>query len=278
MKVRFLPFLMALLGLSLSAPAFLVAAKKPTVEEIIEKHLKGLTAGDPAEMTKPKAAVGQVKMKVITGSGEVQGKVQLVSAPDYLQLKMAYPDPNYKWDGFTLRQDKEIIPEQITPNNYGFLADFFYTNKDIVRSGFVGGVDSSAWPFLQKDRKVDCDFDGEEKVDGDKTYKLKCKVNSLITATLYFDQKSYRLLQTVYRIPPTPQMSTDMGDVDKSSQRTDKGNAILTSRFKDYNKVGDHEFAARWLMDLEYRGEGSLEVKWEIVFQNVVPVTLNAGQ
>lgn len=278
MKIRSNSLLIALLSVSLTAPVSMLAAKKPTVEEIIQKHLANLTSGDPAAMTAPKAAVGQVKMKILTGTGELQGKVQFVSAPDYLQLKMAYPDKNYPRDGFTLRPDNEIVPEKVTADNYGWLGDFFYANKDIARSGFLGGVDSSAWPFLQKDAKVNCDYDGEEKVEGDKTYRLKCKVNSLITATLYFDQKNYRLLQTVYRIPPTPQMSTDLGNIDNSSQRTDKGNAIFTTRFKDYNKVGDHEFAARWLCDLEYRGEGSLKVRWEFVYQNVVPVTLNLSK
>ncbi len=275
MNIHLYRFAVALVCPLLLTPSFLAAADKPTVDEIIQNHLKNLTSGDPAEMTKPKAAVGQARMKILTGSGEVQGKVQLVSALNYLQLKLAYPDPNYPRDGFTLRPDGEIVPEKVEADNYGWLGGFFYSNKDIVRSGFVGGVDSSAWPFLRKDPDVKCDYDGEEKVEGDKTYKLKCRVNSLITATLYFDQKNYRLLQTVYRIPPTPQMSTDLGNINNSSQRADNGNALLTTRFKDYNRVGDHEFAARLIIDLEYRGEGSIKVRWEIVFQNVVPVTLN---
>ncbi len=263
------------------------AADKLKPEEIIARHLNAIGPASAREVLKGWHISGDVRTKVLVGgSGMLDGSVQLLSDGPKNSTVMKFANTNYQGEEFTFDGDKVTIGH-IRPGVRSKLGTFMDSQSQIVKEGLLGGVLSSAWPFLDGNVKnARLSSDGLKKIDDRQFYQLSYapkKGGGDIGIKLYFDPETFRHVMTVYSLTNSVRLGTDQ----LANARQTETRIRLEERFDDFKEVNGLMLPTKW--ELKFSSEGGLSgavssdslVVWTSTFTNFQlnpPAALNFGQ
>ena len=227
------------------------AADEVELSKLVEEHRDNFAPDPVLKMLESRTIEGLGAMKILDGgTGLVQGTAKVYSDASEFVLQFEFKSTSYPRDGVTVKGE-EVIPEQISAGDYGYLADFLYNNRTLARSDLIGSVLSAEWPFLKEELPEGFEYEGIEKIDGKELHEIKFEVSPYINSFLYFDPETFRHVRSVHRVAPA------------------NGDVVLTEEFMDFQRVENMELPTLWAMVLEYRPTGKRTVRWELGLRRV---------
>ncbi len=149
-----------------------------------------------------------------------------------------------------------------------YIFEFFHRHPAPLKGGLIGGVLSTAWPFLTRRNITSIAKDVYlKKVDGMQVFVLDyrpSKEYSQLQVRLYFDAKTFRHLQTEYK----GRMVTHKAYTNETNLMSE-GVMTLTEHFSEFREVDGltlpHTYKLRVLAEIEQRSlitEWKLKIDW----------------
>ncbi|MBD0371476.1 MAG: hypothetical protein ICV60_11610 [Pyrinomonadaceae bacterium] len=228
-------FLAALFVVTLLSTTFVAAAapdEKMKAEDVVAKHLAAIGAPEALAAVKSRVMVGNTtgRLKLTNTLIEINGPVQFASEGDKVLLAMIFNSSNYSYEkaGY---DGKDLTVGVLESGRRSILSDFFFAHEAIFKQGLIGGVLSSAWPFLKADAKnLKLSYEGTKKVNDRPAHALKFRNAGDLQVTIFFDAETFQHIRTEYRYNVPAQMgrtSTDSASQKESIYR-------LSEDFSDF--------------------------------------------
>lgn len=249
-------------------------------EEIIARHVASIGTPEAINAAKSRVFVGQARLTSRVGyTGILTGQAQFASVGENVLLAAAFNSNEYPYEKAAFN-GKDVSVGRPNGNSTP-LGDFLKSNKTILREGLLGGVLSTAWPFLNKDNKFKFDNAGIAEIGGRSFYKLKTRIGDL-SIVLYFDAENFRHAATEYSNVigvgisrgnnPRPE-SDEFGTSTTTGMANQKQTYMtLTERFSNFAKSGDLTIPLTYVVDYTYQDSNSnRSLNLEVRFQEFYP-------
>jgi hypothetical protein len=182
-----------------------LAANPPAnADELVSRHLDSIASPAIRAGLKTRVAQGPVHYAILVGgAGFLDGKAQMVSDGNKMQLMMKLPNNLYRGEQFIFDGEKDKVAFSTAAQSRSALGSFVFVYDPIIREGLIGGVLTTGWPLLNLDeRKAKVTFEGLKKIDGQELYDLRYRPHkgTDLDINLYFDPETYRHVETVYTL------------------------------------------------------------------------------
>jgi hypothetical protein len=175
--------------------------KELTVAELIAKHLDSIGKPEVRANFKSRGITGKaafVFSQGMTGSNS-DGTFIFISEGKNLGLTMKFKDLNYPGE-YLAYNGKETTVKDMTPGRKSPLADFAFRYNSIMKEGFLGGVQSAAWPLLYHKEGQPQDFIYKLEQIKDRKYHVLEKKLGDVKVKLFFDSKNFHHVRTEYSV------------------------------------------------------------------------------
>jgi len=268
---------------------------------VIARHLSSI--GKPA-------ALAQIKSRGISGKAAVQfiqgakgqitnGQFICVSEGQKMGLRMIFPDTNYPQEYFAFN-GTDVSVGYISPGQRSPVADFIFRYNGLMKEGFLGGVLSTAWPFLKaKDQQPEYQF-SKEKIDNSEfyvfAYSSKKQLGD-VKVKLFIEPKTFHHVKTEYRVRMANDLSA-MPSVNSGGNRdplnrdeilasgrpgktvpkgTLQGNQadsiyVLTEGFSNFANIGGLTLPQDYSIEYSMEGTGATFLaKWALLAEHWMP-------
>ncbi len=233
--------LIGLLTLALLGAAPLVSAKdeKSPMDEILAKHRDAIGAAPARAAVKTRVAEGTSHYTLrIGGTASLDGKAALLSEGGKIRVLLRYTDPSYPGENYVTNGDQI----QVFNRPRSGLGELVYLQPALLCDGLLGGVLTTAWPFLKEDMKrVKLSYSGLKKIDDRMLHEVKFtpKKKSDLDIRLYFDPENYRHVLSIYRMEINPRMLRS----DTSGDRMDYPNLYNQNNLPGGTSTGQTQTA-----------------------------------
>jgi hypothetical protein len=219
---------------------------------------------------------------------------------------MVFPDTNYPQEYFAYN-GADVTVGYISPGQRSPLADFIFRYNGLMKEGFMGGILSTAWPFLKtKDTQPDYRL-STEKVEDAELYVIEYSAKKAlgdVKAKLYFEPKTFHHLRSEYRVRLANDMSA-MGSVNSGGnpdpinrdailatgrpgatrpRATLQGNQadsiyVMTEKYGNFAKIGDLVLPQDYSIEYSMEGTGAAFLaKWVLLAEHWMPNRGNIDQ
>jgi hypothetical protein len=184
------------------------AKEKPTVEELIARHLKAVGAPEKIAARKSCIAEGRGALpSLLADKGTLTVAAFMISEGDKLRFNLRIGAPNCPADQFAFDGSK-VDTGVLTPRVGSQLGQFLYLHNFIVKEGLPSGVVSTAWPLFDLEKRGPrLRYGGLKKIEGKELHELKYmakKGEGDLDVYLYFDPENYRHVRTTYYLIQPP--------------------------------------------------------------------------
>ncbi|MBN2321655.1 MAG: hypothetical protein JXR49_21430 [Acidobacteria bacterium] len=278
--------------------------KDITPEELIQKHLKSLGNPEKLKTIKNWGISGKAGVEFMLGAtGKLtDGYFMCVSDGPKVGIRMQFADINYPGEYFAY-DGNEVTVGHITPGQKSPIADFIFLHNATMKEGFLGGVQTTAWPLLDVGEKQPRMKLGERTIDGQEFYELEYgspgKRAGNMTVKLYFDKENFHHRRTEYRVRVAEDLTSTQNIVssgggsmvtapseptgrpaDRAPEDTIAGNPadsiyLLVETFDNFAVVGDVTLPQRYTLEYSVEGQAATFLaKWSILNE----VYANNGQ
>ena len=282
--------------------------KELVATDLIARHLKSI--GKPADLAqiKSRGITGKAAVQFIQGAkGQINnGQFICVSEGDKIGLRMTFPDTNYPQEYFAFN-GTEVSVGYISPGQRSPLADFIFRYNGLMKEGFMGGILSTAWPFLKaKDQQPEYQY-SKEKVEDKEFHVIEYsskKALGDVKVKLYFEPKTYHHVKSEYRVRLANDLSAmgsvnDGGNPDpmnrdailatgrpgvtrpKATIQSNQADSIyvLTEKFGNYANIGGLILPQDYIIEYSMEGTGAAFLaKWALLAEHWMPNRGNIDQ
>jgi hypothetical protein len=258
----------------------LMAATKPTAEDIIKQHREEglnsavLPAGQvrevrgSAQLTTPAKAVGALAGSFHVTSTAGSSRVTLQFKTDL------YEGETWATDG----QNVEIGFAQPRTSSRSALGIFLSVNTPIVVEGLLGGVLNARWPLLDvAGRGAKVSYEGLKKLGGRELHRLRYRASQHqgpLDVLIFLEPDTYRHIATVY----TTSQAQGMGQTPESSSQQQDLVFRLEEWFSDFERFGAITIPKAWTLHYERSGNTTSEWKYELRLEHYEEHEQNAGR
>jgi len=192
-----------LLVVIISRPTSILSqeGKKLTAEEVIASHLNSIGTAEARAAFKSLVAQGVVTVNVrIGGNGQGKGGAVMASQGPMSLMGLIFGPQDYSNEKMAFNGQKLTLGE-LRPGERTRFGGFLLTHDVIFREGLFGGTLSTAWPFLDNDRKAKLRYIGTKNVNDRKAYVLgyEPREGNNLDIKLYFDAQTFQHLRTEYQ-------------------------------------------------------------------------------
>jgi hypothetical protein len=283
------------------SPSSIGQNKELTVADVIAKHLSSIGKPETLAQVKSRGISGKAAVQFIQGAkGQItNGQFICVSEGQKLGLKMVFPDTNYPQEYFAYN-GTDVTVGYISPGQRSPMADFIFRYNGLMKEGFLGGVLSTAWPFLKaKDQQPDYRYTKEKVEDAELhviEYNSK-KALGDVKVKLFFEPKTFHHVRSEYRLRLANDMSA-MGSVNNGGnpdpinrdailasgrpgqtrpRGTLQGNQadsiyVMTEKFGNFANIGGLVLPQDYSIEYSMEGTGSsFLAKWVLLAEHWVP-------
>jgi hypothetical protein len=251
-------------------------------EEIVAKHIAAI---GEAEL------LASVTTRVVTGTTQatfrregvyyLEGNAVLASDGSKNLFSLFFDNPQYPYERLAYDGSKMTVAE-ITPGYRSTLGDFFLTRELPFKHGLIGGVLSSAWPFLKwSDAHARLESGGLKKINEREAYQIKYapRKGSDLEIRLYFDKETFRHVRTTYEQNIAARQATT---VDQSARQFESKYRV-TEDYADFSSESGLTLPHSYKLELSITGQrGALVSTWQCAFtrfafnQKIKPEDFNA--
>jgi hypothetical protein len=256
--------------LILLSGAAVVAATKPTAEEIVKLHLAEglngavLAAGQMREIRGSVAVTTPAK-----AAGALTGSFRLMSTAASARVTMQFRTDLYEGEAWgTDGEDVEIGFAQPRTSSRSALGIFLWVNKSIVSEGLLGGVLNARWPLLDvASREAKVSYEGLKKLGGRELHRLRYRARQRqgeLDVLIFLEPGTYRHVATVY----TTSQAQGMGMTPETSSQQHELIFRLEERFSDFERFGAVALPKTWTLRYERSGNTTSEWKYDLKLES----------
>ncbi|HKS77148.1 MAG TPA: hypothetical protein VJQ82_28315 [Terriglobales bacterium] len=192
------------------ALAVLSQAADMKPEEVVAKHLDSIGTAQARAAAKSRVVEGTVAYTILVGgAGNLDGKSVLVSQNQKLQFMMKLNNNLYRGEQFIYDGHDYQIARTTANQQRSSFGEFVQVQNVVLKEGLFGGVLSTAWPLYDLDaHNVKLSYGGIKKIDGVDAIELRYspKKSSDVEISLFFDQETFRHIETVYFVRQRAQL------------------------------------------------------------------------
>lgn len=261
---RFVSGLLCVIFLgAFSGSVFAQKASKPTVDEIVAKHLAAIGDAEARTAVRSIMAIGSAKAVFSgRGAGLAEGLAVIASSGNKNMVAMKFNNTDYRAEKFAFN-GQEVVAGYVKPGVRSVLGEFLLINSSTFRYGITGGALSTSWtlrdPAYQQGKLK---YGGMKKVGGRKVHLLEYtpKKSSDLSIDLFFDPETYHHVRTEYRRAIAAQLG---GSVDSSARQSETRYALVEN-FADFRTEGKLTLPHAYSISLEIlTGNGTASYLWE---------------
>ena len=272
---------------SISAGAFLlvacvgalVAAAKPTADELLKRHREeGLNSAVlPVGQVREVRGSAQLTTPA-KAAGALAGSFHVTSTGGSSRVTMQFKTDLYKGESWaTDGQEVEIGFAQPRTSSRSALGIFLSVNKPIVAEGLLGGVLNARWPLLDvAGRGAKIAYEGLKKISGRDLHRLRYRASQHqggLEVLILLEPETYRHVATVY----TTSQAQGMGLTPESSSQQQDQVFRLEEWFSDFERFGPITLPKTWTLHYERSGNTTSEWKYELRLENYEEHEQKAG-
>jgi hypothetical protein len=235
LPIKLISFLLALSTLCLSYKS--QETDKPTLEEVITKHLESIGSAQNRKAATTRIISGTSLVVFRTEpSGQASGKVVFASDGTKNLLGMSFYSPVYPREQFSYNGTNSNAAF-VTPGVRSSLGSFLTMHDFILKHGLMGGTLSSAWPLLDlATQKAKVEYVGVKRVKDQLLHELKYQPRggSDCQVSIFLNVKTYEHTRTEYsRVVPA-----QMGDRSYTNVTTRESRYKLVEEFSNFKDEG----------------------------------------
>lgn len=207
------------LSLTLNA-APLSPPDKMKPEEVIAKHLEAIGTADARAKIKSRIIQGTAVATIrLGGTGTAEGGAVLASTGNRSLISVVYGTKEYPWERMGY-DGKNLTVSEVRAGQRSTLGIFLMAHEMMFREGLMGGVLSSAWPFLDSTRNAKVKYSGTKKVNDRQAHVLEyeAKNDTGLKTKLFFDAETFQHVRTEYeqriiqQMPSAPGVTQSQGE------------------------------------------------------------------
>ncbi len=240
--------------------------KKIKPEELVALHLESIGAPQARAARKSSIAKGIGEFKVLVGRERfLRGEADLVSEGAKMRSALLFAVSDYPGEVVAFDGKKSDVA-QLLPGQRSEIGRFLYQYEEILKEGLLGGVLSTAWPFLyMEERKLKLKYRGMRKFGDHQMHELEYRHKrggSVVKARLYFEPQTYRHFSTVYTVKvPAPMVAAGVGTSPAGraaeSSRQSETRYTLEEYFANFRQIGGLTLPSFWKVRLSVVGPGA---------------------
>lgn len=241
---------------------------KITPEELVARHLDSIGTAEARAAFSNLVATGDASViPRLGGSGRIDGGLRMTSAPDRCLIYMKFDNPNYPREGLLFDGDKADVAF-IKPGQRSPLGQFLYTQDMPLKEGLIAGTLSRDWPLLNlEENNPRLKYRGLRKRDNEKYHELEYRARkgrTDLTIRLYFEQDTYRHVQTEYRMS----IAAGMGSRPEESSQQSETRFKLVEEFSDFRQENGLTLPHQYVIHYDATGNSTLRIDWEMRLQD----------
>ncbi len=261
----------ARVALVLLSGATVLAAAKPTAEELVRMHLAEGLSG----VTLPAGQMRDIRgaASVTTpakAAGVLNGSFRLASSASGSHVTMQFKTPLYEGEAWsTAGEQVEIGYAQPRTSARSAIGIFLWVNKSIVGDGLIGGALNARWPLLDlAGRGAKVSYDGIKKIGGRELHRLRYRARErqgTLDVLIFLEPETYRHIATVY----STSQAQGMGPTPEASSQQKEQVYRLEEWFSDFDRFGTVTLPKTWTLRYERSGNTTSEWKYELRLESL---------
>lgn len=221
---------------------------KPTVEEVLARHLEAIGPAEARAAVHSRIGEGIVALRIMVGgSAQLAGRALLYSGAGTERVNLRFDDPNYYGESFNFVDGKSDTG-YFQPGHRSPIGTFLAVYDDPLRERLLAGVLSANWALLDLAAGgAKLRYDGLKKVDDKPLHQVSYlpeKNRNDVKILLFFEPESFRHVRTTYSKTLTPGMS---GDITQSSQQLET-HYDLEETFAGFQTVEGLTLPTQWVL------------------------------
>lgn len=264
-------------GLAPNSPAW---EPKLSAEDVVKKHLDSIGPAQLRSGIASRVVEGRARMKMEDGaagpaaSGLAAGTLSFASKGGSFRIALPFKYSDYWGEQFAYDAGKARVGfahiQKRSP-----IGDFLYRYDIILEEGLMGGVLSTAWPFLQRDQKRPrLEYAGLRSLGDMQTHLLRysrSKGQSDLRIEIYFEAQTFRHVRTTYSLSLAyDSLSPALSESQPTSIRSN-GTIIepgkATVAHDDSGRQGAQYRLEEYFGDFKIQDGLSLPSRWNIIFE-----------
>lgn len=242
------------------------ADDKAQLGELIAKHLESIGSPETCSSVHSRIAAGSVVATLTSpGTATFTGEAVMASDGDKNMIGTGFNGAGRLQEKFGFDGTNATFGFA-APGVRGFLGDFLYNNKNLLKEGLIGGTLSNAWPLLNlSEKKQKLEYKGTKKIEGKTVHEIKYlpRAGSDLEISLFFDATTFQHVRTEYTRVISAGLGTGLTAVDASgSQRPTRYR--LAEDFSDFRKESGLTLPHTYKIAMELDTKnGTLAATWE---------------
>jgi len=239
------------------------AVEKLKPEELVAKHLESLGTPEARARYRTCVANGTVTMGGVVGagSGELTGKLSILSDREKVRLGMEFPSKSFPGDHYAF-DGKEVTVSYLQPGVRSVVGAFLYQNAYLVSEGIISGALSTNWALLRTaERNPRLSYSGLKKVGDRRYHALRYrprKGGHDIEVTFFFDPETFRHIRTELKFEPPNQVPSDSA----ASARQVDTRLVISEEFESFQVVEGLNLPTIYRIEANLTGARTLVYRW----------------
>lgn len=269
-KIPFMFFILLTFGLVLM-PAFNSASTQDKLkpEELVAKHLASIGAADSLAKITSRVAGGVSNFVYrVGGTANLTGTAMIVSSGAKLRFGMQFRMPEYPGEDVAFDGNKAAAG--FLPQGRRSALSLFLTQEPMpLKEGLIGGVLSTAWPFLRMEQsQPKLEYRGLKKIDGRQLHELGYrprKGSTDLKTLLYFDPVTFHHVRTRYQYEIAATIATR-----EAPSSNPESYVTLTEDFDDFRTVEGLTLPHKYRLQHSSEGRGATTLQdWTVIFNSI---------
>lgn len=216
-------------------PCFPQNRAKPTLEEVLARHLASIGTPEARAAVKSRVAQGSVVATIrVGGTGQSKGGAVMASQGVMSLIGIIFGPQEYSNEKMAF-DGKKLTVGEWKPGVRTHLGGFLLNHDIMFKEGLIGGTLSTAWPLLDLSlRNPKLRYAGLKKFEGRQLHILDYEPRSggNLDIKLYFDSETFQHLRTEY----TQDFSPPAVSRPEDAARQKETHLKLTEEFSDYRQ------------------------------------------
>ncbi len=210
--------------------------KKLKPEELIARHLESLGKGEAQAAAQSRVVSGTVTLTMrVGGAGNLAGDEIIASHGPKLRINMKFPSIEYSGEDLAYDGAK-VATGILRSGNRSRLSAFLNQQDAPLKEGLLGGVLTTAWPFLRfSGQQPRLEYKGLKKISGRELHEISYrprKGSSELKIVLHFDPETSRHVRTQYSYQIGATVATR-----ETPNANPESYYSLTEEFDDFREV-----------------------------------------